>query len=62
MARNNESHQVGQFFLLTRLGTKTRTSNRKTNSLEQELDRDKQLETRTSSSERQSFSNISMED
>ena len=44
MTSNNESHQVGHFFTNYMLGTKTRTSNKKTNSLEQELelDRDKQ--------------------
>ena len=36
MTRNNESQRVGQFFLLTRLGTKTR--NRVTNSLELKLE------------------------
>ena len=38
MTRNNESQRVGQFFLLTRLGTKTRTRNRVTNGLELELE------------------------
>ena len=37
MTRNNHTHRVGQF-LLTKLGTKTTTRNRRTNSIELELE------------------------
>ena len=38
--KNNDSHWVPRFFLLTMLGTKTRRRNRQINSLELELNRD----------------------
>ena len=41
MTRNYHTHRVGQF-LITKLGTKTTTRNRRTDSIELELDLDMQ--------------------
>ena len=40
MTRNKESHRVEQFFSMTKLGTKTTTRNKQTNSIELELEQD----------------------